>query len=75
MSDKGAVGIGIAFAFWGALLLMLNKPLSQAYREVWPNRFGAQNKDGGWHRRQLIVIGTLLLIFGVATFVSGLIQV
>ncbi len=73
MSDKEAIGIGIAFAFWGALLLMLNKPLSQAYREFWPNRFGAHNKDRGWHRRQLIVVATLLLIFGVAALVSGLI--
>jgi hypothetical protein len=73
MSDKEAIGVGVAFAFWGALLLMLNKPLSQAYREFWPDRFGTHNSDRGWHRKQLIVIAVLLLIFGVATLISGLI--
>ncbi len=72
MSDKSAVGVGVAFIIWGALLFMLNRPLGEAYRELWPNKYGEANKDRGWHRKELILIAVFLLVFGVAALVTRL---
>lgn len=70
MNGNEHIGIGVAFISWATILLVFNKPLSRAYKEVWPNKFGSSNRDKGWHRLELLFVASLLLIFGIASLVG-----
>jgi hypothetical protein len=70
MNGKEHIGFGIVFVSWATILFVFNRPLSQAYREVWPNKFGSSNRDKGWHRVELLIAASLLLVFGIASLMG-----
>jgi hypothetical protein len=70
MNGKEHIGIGVFCISWATVLFVFNRPLSQAYREVWPNKFGSSNRDKGWHRLELLIAASLLLVVGIANFVA-----
>jgi hypothetical protein len=73
MSSTETVGIGIVLVAWATVLLVFNKSLSKAYREVWPNKFGSWNRDRGWHRWELLSVASIRLIVGALFLIRGLI--
>lgn len=71
MDGKEAIGIGVALSSWSVLLLFFNQPLSRAYEEVWPKKFGGWNRGKGWHVRELLLVASILLIVGVVILIRG----